>query len=61
MTAALLRRVEEYQSFTVCDSAGTPLFTDPSFGNLIRIVQPVVPVLVYEFFASLEVDKHSIE
>ena len=38
---------------------GPPLFIDPSFGNLIRTVQPVIPTICYEFFATFEMVKSS--
>ena len=60
-TIALLQRIEEYQTYVVRDAADNIRFIDPSFGNLIRIVQPVYSVLCYEFFASLEVEKASTD
>ena len=53
VTAALLRRVEEYLTNHVRDQYNNIILSDPSFGNLVRLVHPVAEVLVLEFFASL--------
>ena len=60
-TISLLTRILEHTERVTYGAHAEVIFTDSSFGRLIQMCEPIYSVLCYEFFATVTMDRNSMD